>query len=359
MKMKTIQKNQKSVSMTHIQQVGMMMKQLNCITKIKGCNIFFIFFLLILSSSNSFSQVLPERYQKLIDSARIYRSTNKYKEAVTMLERACAENGDKGLVQDRYEAGRLWALIGNLDSVENQFNKIVKVGYGSYIEIEADSAFKKLENIPRWKNLKSKIKANYYFNDSIQSNNYESLDKKLIHILDTIYENDQLPRMKLLNVKADDSLEMKKLYGEMSKNDSENQNRISLLLDSYGWLGAEKVSQRGINTVYLVLQHAPLDIKQKYIDMVERAVSKGEIRATDYALFQDRYLLQRNDNQKYGTQVGKSGPAYYVLPIQEPAKVDEFRSKIGLPPMKEYLKRWKIIWSLERYEKDLLKYHNK
>ena len=74
MKMKTIQKNQKSVSMTHIQQVGMMTKQHNCITKIKGYNIFFIFFLLILSSSKSFSQVLPERYQKLIDSARIYRS---------------------------------------------------------------------------------------------------------------------------------------------------------------------------------------------------------------------------------------------------------------------------------------------
>lgn len=234
-----------------------------------------------------------------------------------MLERAFAENGDKGLVKDRYEAGRLWALIGNLNSVENQFKKIIKVGYSSYIEIEADTAFKKLENIPRWESLKSKIKANYYFNDSIQSNNY--LDKKLIHILDTIYENDQLPRMKLLNIKADDSLEMKKLYGEMSNNDSENQYRISLLLDSYGWLGAEKVSKRGINTVFLVLQHSPLNIKQKYIDMVQRAVSKGEIRAKDYALFQDRYLLQCNDKQKYGTQVGKSGSAYHVLPIQDPA----------------------------------------
>lgn len=336
-----------------------MTRQLKAITKIKGYNIPFICFLLILSSFKGISQVLPERYQKLIDSARIYRSAHKYNEAVTLLERAFGENGDKGLVQDRYEAGRLWALIGNLDSVENQFKKIIKVGYSSYIEIEADSAFKKLEHTPRWEILKCMIKENYYFNDSIQSSNYKYLDKKLIHILDTIYEKDQLPRMKLLNVKADDSLEMKRLYSEMSNNDSENQNRISLLLDSYGWLGAEKVSQRGINTVFLVLQHSPLNIKQKYIDMVKRAVSKGEIKASDYALFQDRYLLQCNDKQKYGTQVSKSGSTYYVLPIQDPFKVDEFRSEIGLPPMKEYLKRWKIIWSLERYEKDLLKYHNK
>ena len=48
--------------------------------------------------------------------------------------------------------------------------------------------------------------------------------------------------------------------------------------------------------------------------------------------------------QRYGTQVGDVQDGEPVpWPIEEPNRVDERRAEIGLPPLSEYLARWRAM----------------
>ncbi len=44
----------------------------------------------------------------------------------------------------------------------------------------------------------------------------------------------------------------------MLKKDSLNLQKISQILDKYGWVGAEKVGEKANQTLFLVIQHADL-----------------------------------------------------------------------------------------------------
>jgi hypothetical protein len=77
--------------------------------------------------------------------------------------------------------------------------------------------------------------------------------------------------------------------------------------------------------------------------LVKEGASKGEVRAADAAMLEDRILMLEGKKQIYGSAV-QSGPEaggkLQLHPIEDEDHVDERRAAVGLMPLAEYLKQF-------------------
>ena len=150
--------------------------------------------------------------------------------------------------------------------------------------------------------------------------------------------------MKILKRKfGRNSKEMKMQWKKISDADNSNVKVVAKILDERGWLGADIVGDKGNQTLFLVIQHADIEIQEKYIPMFRDAVKKGNGRASSLALMEDRVALRRGGKQIYGSQVftdNKTDKMYFG-PIEDPENVDARRAEVGLQPLNDYAA---VIW---------------
>ncbi len=157
----------------------------------------------------------------------------------------------------------------------------------------------------------------------------------IIRLLDTIYQNDQMPRKHNAS------------YTEMQRKDSVNQVLVEQLISKYGWMGKSFVGEDGNMALFLVIQHADLAMQEKYLPMMERSVAIGESRLIDLALLQDRVLMRQGKKQIYGSQIvrdEKTG-GWMVYPIEDEQHVNARRAKAGLQPLEEYARIFGVEWA--------------
>jgi hypothetical protein len=130
------------------------------------------------------------------------------------------------------------------------------------------------------------------------------------------------------------------------------------ILDQYGWLGPEVISQEGSSALFLVIQHADIDTQQKYVPMMRDAVIKKKANPESLALLEDRIALRTGNKQIYGSQVARNPKTqeYYILPMIDPDQVDFRRAEVNLGLMKEYAGYFGIEWNLEEYKRNLPEY---
>lgn len=167
-----------------------------------------------------------------------------------------------------------------------------------------------------------------------------SIDKVLVSELYEIYVADQYHRNTI-----DENIDLKKC----AETDSINQIKVKQILDERGWLGPDIVGKKGNEALFLVIQHANLDMQLKYLPMMKDAVKDGRADVRDFAFLQDRVALKQGGKQIYGSQILKDPNKhhYYVAPLIDPNNVNERRLKIGLIAMGEYVKKWDIDWETE------------
>ena len=148
---------------------------------------------------------------------------------------------------------------------------------------------------------------------------------------------------------------MKELWRAIWEQDAENLVKVEGILETRGCVGAELVGERANSALFLVIQHAQLETQQKYLPMMREAVKNKKARGSSLALLEDRVALGEGRKQIYGSQIGIN-PAtgeYYVQPLEDPDRVDERRKAMGMPPLAEYVKHWKITWDAEAYKAQL------
>jgi len=184
------------------------------------------------------------------------------------------------------------------------------------------------------------------------------LDKPLIAILDSIYNEDQKYRLQMDEVEKKyswDSKEMQALFQSMHEADSANVIVITRILDQRGWLGPEIVGKQGNATLFLVIQHADYTVQKKYLPMMRKAVKLGNASADDLALLEDRVAIRTGKKQKYGSQIGldEITGEYYILPLKNPGNVNKRRAKVGLRPIEDYIANWNLTWNADEYKKKL------
>jgi hypothetical protein len=116
-----------------------------------------------------------------------------------------------------------------------------------------------------------------------------------------------------------------------------NQQKAITILDTYGWPGYHIIGTTGCTTLFLTMSHADAAILEKYLPLLKKTVNTGEASAGYMANFEDKIEVAAGRQQIYGTQLvpGNKG----VLPIKDESTVDERRAKLGLIPLKDYLKQ--------------------
>lgn len=281
------------------------------------------------------------------DEEEYLKSGRRYNEAFEVL-------GTKSNATDRYNAACSWALANKVDSSFVQLFKVAKEGnYINYDHISTDSDLENLHNDKRWDKVLKQVKAN---KEKAEAN----LDKPLVATLDTIYQEDQGLRRQISEVEAEygrDSKEMQAHWTSIIEKDSINLVKVTKILDERGWLGEDVIGRRGNSTLFLVIQHSNLEVQEKYLPMMRKAVEEGNAQANSLALLEDRVALGKGGKQIYGSQIGRNQETgeYFVSPLIDPENVDNRRAKVGLGPISGYVSNWNMTWDVEKHKERMVK----
>lgn len=127
-----------------------------------------------------------------------------------------------------------------------------------------------------------------------------------------------------------------------------NLEELELLLQERGWPKRSQVGMEAAGAAFFVLQHSNAEAQQKYISMFEKRCRENEASCEQYALMFDRMRMNQDLPQRYGTHYNldnRSTSERILYPLEDEAKVDEWRKEIGLEPFKDYLKKANIEYA--------------
>jgi hypothetical protein len=119
----------------------------------------------------------------------------------------------------------------------------------------------------------------------------------------------------------------------------DNRRYLTRLVQEVGWLDTARFGEKTSVDATILLKHTgDLPLAMAALPYVERDLKLTGDGQT-YAVLFDDLQLQMGRKQRYGTQIGEDGQGNpYVLPLEEPAKVDDYLKAIGLPPLENYMK---------------------
>jgi hypothetical protein len=167
--------------------------------------------------------------------------------------------------------------------------------------------------------------------------------------LEEIHEKDQQYRRTIPKDYKQNSKEMRELIKKIEVQDAANLSVVKHILDTYGWIGRDRIGSKANGALFLVIQHADLKTQEKYLPMLRKAVKEGKAHPGDLALLEDRVAVRQGKKQMYGSQIDQDTLTgkFYIFPLQDPDKVDERRARMGLEPLSEYVKQVGIVWKSE------------
>ena len=290
--------------------------------------------------------ITSPRYISLVKKADSLYNAKDYKNSGLAYSSAFKANNDKGSSINLYNAACSWSLANYPDSAFSNLFKAVKANYDDYDPTLVDSDLVNLHKDKRWAQVTEGIKAN-------KSKEEAGYNKPLVAELDGIFTTDQGSRNQLNPVEKKygrDSKEMHDLWASIIKIDSINLIKVTAILDKYGWLGPDVISKRGNTTLFLVIQHSNIQVRDKYLPMMREAVKNGKASGSQLALMEDRSALEHGKKQIYGSQIGRDEKTgkYYISPIEDEPNVDKRRASVGLGPLSDYAANWGIVYKLPK-----------
>ena len=273
-----------------------------------------------------FSQV-SDTYKAYAQLANEYYDKKDYANASAFYSMAFYTMHDKGIPDDRYRAAIAYSSLNQFDSAfKNLIRLAEKTEFLNCETTEAQPEFQKLKSDPRWTRVRN----------STCGTNYE-----LHKVLAQIHYSDQTPRTKLESISekfGPNSPQMDSLWVIIGRNDEVNLQRIDSIYRMHGWPSEKMVGKECNITFWLVIQHSPLYVQERYFPLMQLAVLRENARARDCAYLEDRILIGKKLPQKYGTQYRvrvtdnkKSKSRLYRL--QDKQRVNDYRKEVGLPPL--------------------------
>ena len=159
--------------------------------------------------------------------------------------------------------------------------------------------------------------------------------------LEAMLVTDQSHRLELIELgkkHGQDSAEIQEAWSKQHSIDVQNLRRLEEIIAGYGWPRISQFGKKASIAAFLILQHSDISYQKKYLPLVKAAAAKGEMRASNLALLEDRIRLREGQKQIYGSQVTKnSAGEWEPEPLEDQSKVDVMRASVGLGPLSEYL----------------------
>jgi len=128
----------------------------------------------------------------------------------------------------------------------------------------------------------------------------------------------------------------KKNWKLVAEHDSLNMQEIENIIAQYGYPGKTLVGEPTNQAAWYVIQHSTKI--GKYLPLIKEAGKKKEIPFTWVAMMEDRYLMNENKEQIYGTQGkgemtkdkdGKQIFVNFVWPVKDLKNVNKRRKEAG------------------------------
>lgn len=143
----------------------------------------------------------------------------------------------------------------------------------------------------------------------------------------------------------------KTLQQLMKQIDGKNAAYAKSVLLKYGWLTTDEVSEKANEALFLIIQHCEdTEVQALCLSLLKDKLQDYPNERWHYAFLVDRFAMNQNREQTYGTQkiIKKGVP--YPIPLQCPEKVDSLRKEMGLDSLwKELNDEFDCDWSLEKY----------
>ncbi|MFH8656966.1 DUF6624 domain-containing protein [Streptomyces afghaniensis] len=120
-------------------------------------------------------------------------------------------------------------------------------------------------------------------------------------------------------------------------------DRLSEIMDEYGWPTADLVGEEAARAAWLIAQHADrqLDVQRRALHLMQQAVSAGSAGPRELAFLRDRTLVNEGRKQIYGTQIaGVKDGSPIPWPCEEPERMNELRAEVGIEPFDEYVAKF-------------------
>ncbi|RQO33144.1 hypothetical protein DBR39_23405 [Chryseobacterium sp. KBW03] len=140
--------------------------------------------------------------------------------------------------------------------------------------------------------------------------------------------------LKDLNIDSDEF--EKRRWELVAEHDTLNIKRIESIISKYGYPGKTLVGEPTNHAAWYVIQHSTKIAK--YFPLIKEAGEKKEIPFTSVAMMEDRYLMNENKEQIYGTQGkgemtkdkdGKQIFVNFVWPVKDLKNVNKRRKEAG------------------------------
>lgn len=235
-----------------------------------------------------------------------------------------------------YNMAICYAAINLLDSACYFANKVLDHSCNYNDLIYSNNDFENLRDQPCWAKTIQRIDSCLLL-EGLQIENKE-LAIDLYHI----YLRDQYVRRYEIMKKADRSINI----------DSVNLVRVEEIIKIYGWPSYSLVGRTASMGAFLVIQHANVQVQQKYLKAVFDAAMINEASKEWVALLMDRISLVKKGVQIFGTQVYQVRDSittkdirYSYFPIRDEFQVDSLRNAFDMIPLKEYYAKYGIDYN--------------
>jgi hypothetical protein len=121
---------------------------------------------------------------------------------------------------------------------------------------------------------------------------------------------------------------------------AENHQYLQDLTQKIGWIDIPRFGKSAASAAILLAKHSgDLLLMKAALPFVEIDVKKHGGAGEMFSVLYDELQLELGNQQRYGTQVDTDKEGHpYILPLEDPTKVDEYRKEIGILSFEEYRK---------------------
>jgi len=145
--------------------------------------------------------------------------------------------------------------------------------------------------------------------------------------IDSRFQEEQ----KILQIETADRLEK---FAPLRR---KNREFLEQLIGKVGWIDRDRFGAKTSLQAIAIAKHTDdLRLMMTILPLAERDFQQAG-KARMYAILYDSVQLDLGRKQRYGTQVQEDeAGSPFVLPLENPDRVDDYLRAIGLPPLDEY-----------------------